>query len=132
MPRADASALLSASLEGAEFPTEAALETETGPENVAVSAPTPADANTQVVQDPLPVDPVVQATPPPSKPLPRQGATLPLVDRVATPLDINSADLANAGKNLKAIYRGLRDVLRTGTGTANPATPARDDKPSQQ
>jgi hypothetical protein len=46
---------------------------------------------------------------------------LALVDRVTTPLDIDSADLLNAGRNLQAIYSGLRKVLQKGAGVAPPA-----------
>jgi serine/threonine protein kinase len=44
--------------------------------------------------------------------------SLPLMGRVGDPLDLDRADLAQAGKNLTSIYRGLRDVLRTAAGAA--------------
>ncbi|HUR28223.1 MAG TPA: hypothetical protein VM509_08545, partial [Planctomycetota bacterium] len=74
---------------------------------------------------------VVADAPPPAEPGPKTQKPLgkgllgiPLVDRVQSSLELDKADLANAGKNLTSIYRGLRDVLKTAAGAAPAATPS--------
>lgn len=52
---------------------------------------------------------------------------LPLVNRMPTHLDLDTNDLADAGRNLQAIYRGMRDVFRTAAGVETaPARPPAD------
>jgi hypothetical protein len=107
--RVDARALLQACLERtslrAEIPT---VEESPQPANVA------APVATNLKPAPLPRPRAEEAS---SRALPG----LALVDRVTTPLDIDSADLLNAGRNLQAIYSGLRKVLQKGAGVAPPA-----------
>jgi len=115
--RADARALLQACLEGPAQAPDFTAESETLPApGAAGDLAASADS---------------AATPVPDPEAPRPSLGLPLVDRLTTPLDIDTADIADAGKNLQAIYSGLRKVLSKGAG-ANRTAPEANAPPIKE